>query len=180
MEQAQRLKLMTAEAFVLPGSEATDGNHASLAKFALGDRVFSMANTHLSWQSIGYQEAHNPRHAQMTQICDSLERMADNQTMFICGDMNDIYTPLRVAHTKLGLLPSFTLAGVCAPHSLPTPSVDIRDEIDYFASKSYDWILCKGVTVLKSERIDYELDGVYPSDHYPVLATCAFDEDDRR
>jgi endonuclease/exonuclease/phosphatase family metal-dependent hydrolase len=36
--------------------------------------------------------------------------------------------------------------------------------------KEIDWILYKGnVKVLKYEEVDYNVDGIYPSDHNPIF-----------
>ena len=52
-----------------------------------------------------------------------------------------------------------------------------RDTID--GGKGIDWILYRGdLDVLHYERIDYNVDGAYPSDHLPVLARFRFPERD--
>jgi len=166
------LRMLQQHQQLLPGSEGTDGNHMTLARFAVGaDTTFVLANTHLSWQG-GSQNGYNERYPQMEAVCRAVQDLSEeDKAQFVCGDLNDIYAPLAAAHTTLGALPSFTQVGMVAPHTLPTPAVDPRTEIDNFASKTYDWILSTGATVLSTERLDYQLDGVYPSDHYPVAAT---------
>jgi len=155
---------------------AVDGNHATQAIFRLGEKVFALVNTHLSWQGsrTGDEDASsgpsNPRAAQMRNICRNLPDMA---VVFLLGDLNDIYWPIRVAYRDARLLPSFTQLGQMAPHTCPTPTVGNPPdcEVDSFASKTYDWILSRGATVSASQCVDFNLDGVYPSDHYPVVAT---------
>jgi endonuclease/exonuclease/phosphatase (EEP) superfamily protein YafD len=52
-----------------------------------------------------------------------------------------------------------------------------RDSIE--GGQGIDWVLYRGdVEVLHHERIDYNVDGAYPSDHLPVLARFRFPERD--
>jgi len=83
----------------------------------------------------------------------------------------DIYAPLEVALSVLGLRSSFAHKLTSAPHTLPTPAVQPELEVDYWAAKTYDWLLSAGAVVLDTCRVEYQLEGVYPSDHYPVIAT---------
>jgi len=49
------------------------------------------------------------------------------------------------------------------------PQMVLKDSKD--GGEGIDWILYKGnIKVLSHERIDYNVNGVYPSDHRPVLA----------
>jgi endonuclease/exonuclease/phosphatase family metal-dependent hydrolase len=46
------------------------------------------------------------------------------------------------------------------------------------SGSSIDWILYRGaVEVKRSEKITFQLDGRYPSDHYPVTADAAWKQD---
>ena len=172
--RASRLTLRNGSAHRLPQpATAGDSNMVTVASFQLGESIFSVANTHLSWQGGASGQL---RIEQMRDVCKSVKAISQNSSIFVTGDLNDIFAPLQVAHRQLGLLPSFTQLGITAPHTLPTPAVNPTSEIDYFASKTYDWVLSKGARVLASERLDYQLDGVYPSDHYPVLGTYLLDD----
>ena len=52
-----------------------------------------------------------------------------------------------------------------------------RDSIE--GGQGIDWILYRGgLEVVHHERIDYNVDGAYPSDHLPVLARFRFTETD--
>jgi endonuclease/exonuclease/phosphatase family metal-dependent hydrolase len=74
--------------------------------------------------------------------------------VFLMGDFN----------CKPGSPPYNVLAGV---KDSDTNSV-LSDTIEN--GKEIDWILYKGnVKVLKYEKVDYNVDGVYPSDHKPIL-----------
>ena len=77
----------------------------------------------------------------------------------------------KVAFDRLGLKPSFILTGAgVSPHTLPTPMNDIGEEIDSWAAKTYDWLLSRDIRCVATKRLDYSEDGIYPSDHYPVMA----------
>jgi endonuclease/exonuclease/phosphatase family metal-dependent hydrolase len=65
----------------------------------------------------------------------------------------------------------------CRPGSVPYKVlVGDKDSIDagllknsFEDPKKIDWILYKGaVKVVKYEDVDYNVDGVYPSDHKPI------------
>jgi endonuclease/exonuclease/phosphatase family metal-dependent hydrolase len=52
-----------------------------------------------------------------------------------------------------------------------------RDSVE--GGQGIDWILYRGdLEVLHHERIDYNVNGAYPSDHLPVLARFRFPEND--
>lgn len=157
-------------------------NSFSLLKLqhkATGKKLI-VANAHLNWQGHGAWTAEtgpgpNTRADQMNDVAEAVSKMQNGKEIpiIIMGDLNDVHAPLKVAHERLQVKPSFLLMSppAVAPHTCPTPCGDPCEEIDSWAAKTYDWVLSKGLAVLETNRIEFNLDGVYPSDHYPVSAT---------
>ena len=138
---------------------------------------FVLANTHLTSQGNRHSWANpgpSPRALEIAHVADLVLQMVgeDDVPVIVMGDMNDIYAPLRVAFELLGVTPSFGQlpSPIRAPHTCPTPMMDVRNENDNWGAKTYDLLLSKGLEVKSTKRLEYQKKGMFPSDHYPVQA----------
>jgi len=176
--RTSRLKVIDRSERALVSSTMGYGNCVTQCTFLLdGQLQFVLANTHLTWAGCNWDSEKgpiNPRFAEMVDICSKLPKQGP---LFVVGDLNDSYTPLRVAREHLNLFPCFVSLGVPSPSTYPTPkSVPVCWDDNCFGKKAYDWILQRDVDVMSARRLDFSLDGTYPSDHYPVLATFELQE----
>jgi endonuclease/exonuclease/phosphatase family metal-dependent hydrolase len=125
-------------------------------------REFYLFNTHLFTGGSGYHLAKLNSAKLIMERINALNRFGEwtpDRPVFLVGDFN--------AKADSDVYKTFTGDGQ------PDNPFLLKDSTK--ENRGIDWILYKGdVDVLSYEKIEYNVDGVYPSDHKPILVEFKF------
>jgi len=125
-------------------------------------REFYLFNTHFFTGSSGYRLAKLNSARLIMERINAFNRFgewAPDRPVFLVGDFNATADG-EVYKTFIG-------------DGSPDSPFLLKDSMQ--TNRGIDWVLYKGsVRVLRCETVDYNVDGVYPSDHKPVLAEFEF------
>ncbi|CAG7618477.1 endonuclease/exonuclease/phosphatase family protein [Paenibacillus allorhizosphaerae] len=150
----------------VPGSKSWGNNYVRMVTWVLFEDLtnqskFYAVNTHLDHQS----ETARQRSAEL--IVKTMETFEPNVPVFLTGDFN---APVGSAPYKY-----FTVNGKMKDAVLEA-SERVNHATGTFhnykggGTDTIDWILYRGdVSVKRSEKVTFQLNGEYPSDHYPVM-----------
>ncbi|MGY8716643.1 MAG: endonuclease/exonuclease/phosphatase family protein [Verrucomicrobiia bacterium] len=134
-------------------------------------REFIVLNTHFDHRI----EVARQKSARL--IRERIKQFEPDIPLIVMGDFNcpaDASEPFDILTTETGLVDTWTHAKTC--HPTPTPNTFGGYEPPKFEGKRIDWVLARNPTTISRARIvTTEINGQYPSDHYPVTATLIFD-----
>jgi len=122
---------------------------------------FAVVNTHLHWDEPYVSKA-------TTLLAGTIRDLAGDYPVILTGDFNA--TPesalYRALTTELALRDSWVVTGGTEE------SMGTSHRFEGIPRRRIDWIMVgSDIGVESAQRILYEEDGRYPSDHYPVLAS---------
>ena len=124
---------------------------------------------HASEKKTGF----NPRllMSQQTAAFLKKQRPTVDATIF-AGDLNDRFHP-RPLLKEIGFVDTFSRLGLPLRSTWPTPSWNWFEDQWGSSDSSIDFIftsLDDRIKVITSQVLEFSFQGVYPSDHYPVMA----------
>ena len=132
-------------------------------------REFVVLNTHFDHRS----ELARANSAAL--IRDRLAQFDSDLPLIVLGDFNCLAgdsVPYATLTTGTGLVDTWTTA----KHDGPTPNTFHGYEPTKFNGRRIDWVLVnESAKVESAEIITTQLNGQFPSDHFPVSATVKFD-----
>ncbi len=133
-------------------------------------REFVVMNTHFD---------HRSELARANSAALIRERMATFDAdipLLVLGDFNCVAEesePFSILTTKTGLVDTWTAAKNTGLKSVPNTFHGY--EPAKFDGRRIDWVLARNPTAVTRARIiTTEINGLYPSDHFPVTATVTF------
>ncbi|MBX3413993.1 MAG: endonuclease/exonuclease/phosphatase family protein [Pirellulales bacterium] len=133
-------------------------------------REFYFVNTHFDHMSQKSRE----KSAEL--LLERLKKLDDKLPVIVVGDFNAVAESNKAYDTLVAdgyLTDTWKVAQekgkpISTFHNYRGPRED---------GSRIDWILTRGpVTTLSSEVVTFELNGQYPSDHFPVIAKLRFDQ----
>ena len=134
-------------------------------------REFVVLNTHFDHRS------ELARANSATLIRERITKFAPDLPLIVMGDFNCLAgdsAPYTTLTTASGLVDTWTHAKTRLPD--PTPNTFGGYEPPKSEGKRIDWILARNArTIIRAQIVTTEINGQYPSDHFPVMATVEFD-----
>ena len=153
----------------VPGSISLGNLYPRMLTWGLFERKsdrrrFYLLNTHLPYRP----EDQEARRAMAAMIASWTARFPPDIPVILLGDFNDV--PGSPAHRLL--TSSFEDAWAVA--SQRAGPAETFHAFGGKADRRIDWILTRGFRVAGVRTVDRHLDGRYPSDHFPVVASLVF------
>ena len=137
------------------------------------DGSFLVSTAHFTYKgdAVEIETGQSPRLKQSHQIVKALQKVVHtNEPAFFMGDLNDTSHPVYIFH-EAGYTTCFSALGVPPPTTAPCyPCIDARPN-DPTISQTLDWIMSnKHARAIAAQVPNLYVDGVAPSDHWPVVA----------
>ena len=128
------------------------------------DKTILVNTTHLTYKGHPYEvkTGLSPRLEQTRQAIKAIkENVKENEPVFFAGDFNDASHPAYIL-LEDGYKDCFSSLNIQAPPTSPKKQV--------FSSQTMDWIFAKNARCLAAQVPHFDIAGIMPSDHYPVVA----------
>ncbi|CAG7596902.1 hypothetical protein PAESOLCIP111_00104 [Paenibacillus solanacearum] len=167
MKPLQQSHFWLSDTPEVPGSKSWGNNYVRMVTWVQFEDLTSGAklyvvNTHLDHQF----ETARQRSAEL--IVKKLEAFEPNVPVFLTGDFNAPVgsAPYKYFTANGGMKDAVQEAGERVNNATGT-----FHNYKGGGTETIDWILYRGdVKVKRSEKVTFQLNGEYPSDHYPVMA----------
>jgi endonuclease/exonuclease/phosphatase family metal-dependent hydrolase len=131
-----------------------------------------VVNIHLTWwgNKLEINYGKSPRVKQSRKLIDEINNFAGaDEVVIICGDINDSVQPIKIFFEN-NYKNAFYDLGLVAASTHPTPIVNVQSDFSHHGSRTYDWIFSKNSQAISAQVVHFHENGIYPSDHFPVLA----------